>query len=434
VTAPEKIAVVGAGVTGLAAAYDLSRAGRQVTVFEAGSQVGGLAAGFKADHWDWTLEKFYHHWFASDEHVLQLIRELGAADRVIFPRPATLMYHKGRFHQFDSPLSALLFPGLGWGLAKLRFGLVGLYLRRTKNWQPLERTTVDRWMRKWAGDRAYETMWEPMMVGKFGERYAKQVNMAWMWARLHARTPRLGTFEGGFQAFLDLLAERATGNGAEIRLDTPVEQIGATENGKVEVTAAGNRFSFDQVLSTSSPAAFARMAPHLPAEYRERLWRLKSLGAICLVVTLDRPLTPRGYWYNLPKSEGFPFLALVEHTNYIPAARYGGDHIVYCGDYLESDHSYFDLEQEQIEHVYLPVLKRFNSAFDPSWIRKTWLFRARYAQPVPLVDHSRHIPALRTPLEHVWLASMGQVYPWDRGTNFAVEIGRRAARLMTGNS
>jgi hypothetical protein len=28
---------------------------------------------------------------------------------------------------------------------------------------------------------------------------------------------------------------------------------------------------------------------------------------------------------------------------------------------------------------------------------------------------------------------MSQVYPWDRGTNFAVEIGRRAARLMQGN-
>jgi hypothetical protein len=58
------------------------------------------------------------------------------------------------------------------------------------------------------------------------------------------------------------------------------------------------------------------------------------------------------------------------------------------------------------------------------------VWRTEYAQPIPLVNHSRNIPAIKTPLSGLWLASMSQVYPWDRGTNFAVEIGRRAARLM----
>ncbi len=67
----------------------------------------------------------------------------------------------------------------------------------------MEHTTVDTWMRKWAGETAYNQMWLPMLDGKFGERYARQVNMAWMWARLHSRTTKLATFEGGFQAFAD---------------------------------------------------------------------------------------------------------------------------------------------------------------------------------------------------------------------------------------
>ena len=112
------------------------------------------------------------------------------------------MYHAGKFYPFDSVLSALLFPGLGWGFNKIRFGLVGVYLRLTNNWLPLERTTVDRWLRKWAGDHVYKLMWEPLVIGKFGSHY-QDVNMAWMWARLKARTSRLGTFEGGFQTFAD---------------------------------------------------------------------------------------------------------------------------------------------------------------------------------------------------------------------------------------
>ncbi len=40
-----------------------------------------------------------------------------------------------------------------------------------------------------------------------------------------------------------------------------------------------------------------------------------------------------------------PFLALVEHTNYIDRQHYGGDHIVYCGDYVTPDHPYLSMEK-----------------------------------------------------------------------------------------
>jgi protoporphyrinogen oxidase len=149
--------------------------------------------------------------------MLGLIEELGWQERVLFPRPYTVMYHQGRFYPFDSILAALKFPGLGWGVNKARFGLVGLYLRLSNNWRSLEKYTVDEWMRKWAGNRVYELMWEPLMLGKFGEQYARQVNMAWMWARLKARTTRLGTYQGGFQAFADQFAERLRQMGVDIR-------------------------------------------------------------------------------------------------------------------------------------------------------------------------------------------------------------------------
>jgi protoporphyrinogen oxidase len=426
-----KIAIIGAGFSGMAAAYDLSRAGHKVTIFEAAEAVGGLASGFKEPGWEWSVEKFYHHWFASDKHMLGLIKELGWEDKVVFPRPLTVMYHEGKFYPFDSIAKALAFPGLGFGFNKIRFGLVGVFLRLTNNWRALEKYTVDEWMRKWAGKKVYKMMWEPLVIGKFGERYYKQVTMAWMWARLKARTTRLGTFEGGFQRFADMFADRLQEMGVEIRLQTPVTSIERAEGSGLVTVRSTLTEAYDEALVTLSPEAMSRLVPSLPDEYLRGLREMKSMGAVVLTVALKHQLSEEGfYWYNLPKSAGYPFLALVEHTNYVGADKFGGEYIVYMGDYLEPDHEFFHLSQEELLEQFLPTLKKFNPKFEREWVRKSWLYRTAYAQPVPLVNHSKNIPAIATSVEGIYFASMSQVYPWDRGTNFAVEIGRRAARLM----
>ncbi len=428
-----RIGIIGGGPAGLSAAYDLGRAGHQVTVFEAEPNVGGLASGFKAPHWAWTLEKFYHHWFASDAAILGLIKELGWSGDVLFPRPVTAMYHDGKFYAFDSALAVLRFPGISFA-DRLRCGTIAAYLRLTPRWQPLERITADEWLRKWLGTRAYESLWKPMLVGKFGEQNLPVVNMAWFWARIHARTPRLGTFRGGFQAFMDKLAGVITAQGTAMRLSTPVRGIKKSREHSLLIETAQGAENFDVVISTSSPALMARIAPDLPEDYAAKLRALKSLGAVVLVLALDRQLTERIYWYNLPKDAGFPFLAMVEHTNYMSPEHYGGDHIIYCGDYLQPEHEYFRLSKEELLERFLPALQRFNSRFDRGWVKSSWVWKAAYAQPVPPVNHSHNIPSLRTPVPGLYFASMSQVYPWDRGTNFAVEIGRKVAKMAVGDA
>jgi protoporphyrinogen oxidase len=448
----KRIAIIGAGMAGLAAAHDLNKAGHQVTIYEGAPGVGGLAAGFRAPHWDWTLEKFYHHWFASDSHMLGLIDELGWRDQVLFPRPYTAIYFQGKFYPFDSITSNMpLFLLRHYSLIDVaRFGLAGIYLRFSSNWKPLEQHTAADWTRRYFGQRIYELFWRPMLVGKFGEENANIVNMAWLWARLHSRTTRLGTFAGGFQAFLDKLADLLRSRGVKIRLGTAVTGIRRADDlglksqadtdtasllkqtgdeGRLLVETASGGEIYDAVISTSSPALMAKLAPDLPESYSASLKALKSMGAVVLVITLDRQLT-QYYWHNLPKEAGFPFLALVEHTNYMDTEHYGGDHILYCGDYLNPDHEYFSFSKEELLEQFLPALKRFNPDFDRSWVKDTWLWKTAYAQPVPPVNHSQNIPPLRTPLPGLYFASMSQVYPWDRGTNFAVEIGRRVAGMV----
>lgn len=424
------IAIVGAGVGGMAAAYDFVRAGHQVEIFEAADYVGGLASGIKEPNWDWSVERYYHHWFQSDKEMLGLINELGWSDKVLFPRPKTVAYHNGKFYPLDSPLAALTFPGYNF-FGMVRFGLVTVYLRYLSGWKSLEKYKAVDWMRRWYGESVYKSLLEPMLSGKFGD-HMNEVNMAWMWARLKTRTTRLGTFQGGFQAFCDQFADYLRSCGVQIHLNTPVAKITALPGGSAQLELPGGKQqTFDSALVTSSPALMARLTPDLPKNYLAGLLSLKSMGAVVMTLALKHQLSEEGYyWFNLPKSAGYPFLALVEHTNFLKPEYFGGEHILYCGDYLDTSHEYFRLSDEELFERFLPGLKKFNPQFDRSWVRKMWVSRTNYAQPIPLVNHSRNIPDIRTPLKGIYFASMSQVYPWDRGTNFAVQIGRRAARMM----
>jgi protoporphyrinogen oxidase len=424
-----RVGIIGAGVAGLAAAYDLTRQGYPVVIYEGLPVVGGLAAGFKAPHWDWPLERYYHHLFQSDDEILNLAQEVGA--EFFFRRPITAMWHKGRGYAFDSPLRVLLFPHLSLP-QKIRMGLVIAYLRYlSRNWRRFERVTADAWLSRWMGRAAYEALWQPLLIGKFGDHY-RDVNLAWFWARIYKRSPALGYFVGGFQAFADRLADRVRAQGGEIRLATLVESIRLRPEGSgLTVRTPSGEETFAAVIATVSPALMAKVAPDLPDAYLSRLRRLRSMGAVVMTLALDRPLTKGLYWINLPKKEGFPFLALVEHTNYIEPERYGGDHLVYLGDYLDPGHPYFQMSQGELLETFLPALPRFNPEFQRSWVKGVWLHRTTYAQPVPPVNYSTYIPALETPVPGLYFASMSQVYPWDRGTNYAVEIGRRAGRLVS---
>jgi protoporphyrinogen oxidase len=426
------IGIIGAGVAGMAAAWDFVNAGHHVTLYEAGPEVGGLAAGFRDPSWAWALEKFYHHWFETDQAMIDLIAEIGHSDKVLFPRPKTSYWMDGKITRSEISLSALFLPISP--LAKLRLAFAGAYLKLVPNWKPLEKITAHEWFTRYLGAEAYNKLFRPLLIGKFGERY-QEVNMAWMWARIYKRTLKLGTFQGGFQAFLDALAAAVRARGAVIHLGTPVARIG-TQDGKPGITVNGETHVYDKVISTASPGFMLRAVDGLAATpYGQQIAQLSSIGAVCVVLALKESLLTDGtYWLNLPattpdkQASEFPFLALVEHTNWMDKAHYNGDVLVYCGDYIPADHEYFQLSEAELAERFMRVLPKINPDFRPDWVRAQWVFRAPYAQPVPGVNHSQRIPPIATPFPGLYWASMSQVYPWDRGTNYAVEIGRRAAR------
>jgi len=424
-----KIAVIGAGIGGLTAAFDLNKQGHQVTVFEQESQPGGLAAGFKEKSWNWSLEKYYHHWFETDDAILSLINELGLSEYVQFHSPKTVVYHQSGFYPLDSPIAALQFPGFSL-IDKARFGLITVFLKYFASWEPLEKYTAREWIKRFYGKNLYKVFFKPLLIGKFSDYY-QEINMAWFWARFKARSSKLGTFEGGFQSFFDQFTEILSKKGVQFSFNTRISNIRSLKNRKVEVSTKDNMFIFDKVLATISPKILSSITPQLKGEYLNKINEQESIGAIIVILSLKKQLSKENYyWFNLPKTAGFPFLALVEHTNYVSSDNFNGEHLIYCGDYLDHSHKYFSMKNKEIIDHFIPSLIKINPSFAKDWINKSWVFKTSYAQPIPRVNHSRNLLQIKTPLAGLFLASMSQVYPWDRGTNYAVSFAHRAVQLM----
>ncbi|MGH7899239.1 MAG: FAD-dependent oxidoreductase, partial [Candidatus Binatia bacterium] len=228
--APFHVAVVGGGFAGLAAAYRLARSGVRTSVFERSGHLGGLAMSFPLGETE--IEKYYHHWFTSDHDILDLIAEVGLADKVRWPSPVMGTFSAGKAYRFTSPMDLMRFRPLSFA-GKLRLGLVTLFLQRYPRRERFEGTTAAAWLRRYAGREVYETIWGPLLRAKFG-RHAESISMAWIWSKMRLRgTSRkgagtkesLGYIDGGFGIVARRVAERIVAHGGSIHTAEPVRRI-----------------------------------------------------------------------------------------------------------------------------------------------------------------------------------------------------------------
>lgn len=420
-----RTAVLGAGALGLTVAMRLAQRGDRVTVLEKEPLPGGLAAGFEIEPGMW-LEKFYHHIFRSDRRAIGMIDELGLSDALLWRSPTTATLVDGTQHQLDSPISLLRFTPLPMA-DRIRMGAALATLKAMPNPRLLEGQTAMDWTRRWMGDRAYTTVWEPLLRGKFGDA-APEIAMPWFWARVHDRTQQLGYLRGGFQALYERMADTVRAAGGETRFGVSVASVRTREDGRLDVDTDAGVEPFDRVVSTFATRLTARLVPELPPSWRERHEWGRAYGAHCVIVALDRPLTSV-YWLNV-NDPGYPFMALVEHTNYLPASDYGGRHLLYLGNYRPMDSGLFSSSLDAILDEFLPTLARLNPDFDPSWVTGSWAFAAPFAQPIVTVDYRDHIPPFATPVPGLWVASMFQVYPHDRGQNYSIALGERLVEVL----
>ncbi len=421
-----KIAIVGGGITGLAAAYFLSAKGHRITVFEKGEKLGGLSACFREKEWSWPLERYYHHYFASDKDFLNLVRDLGLEKKLLFKKPKTSVFVEGKIYRFDGPLSILLFPKLAI-LDKLRTGLTSLFLKINPFWKPLENISAVDFINKTMGNRTFKLIWEPLLQSKFGSSF-DVIPASWFWTRVKKRSFSLGYLEGGNDTLIDSLAENIRRKSGEIFLNAEVKSIRKAGEA-LAVDAAGSASQeYDRVVVTSSPAVLSKVAPGLSPEEKKDLNSLKSLGNLCLVLILKQSFLADGtYWLNVNDSE-FPFVSVVEHTNFMEKKYYGSQVVVYAGGYYPSGHRFFKMKKEEIFKEFLPFLKKINPDFNFELSTLNFeLFKDVYSQPVVNLNYSRHLPAFTTSIPGLFWASLHHVYPEDRGVNYAIRLGKKMA-------
>jgi protoporphyrinogen oxidase len=388
----KKIAIIGAGMTGLTAGYELSKKGYWVTIFEKSSDIGGLMGGFKIGNT--SLEKTYHHIFNSDNYIIDLIKELGIEQKLKWHPESTALYYDRRMYPFGKVIDLLKFRPLSF-LSKLRLGLVKIRLEKDSNWEKFTEITAEKWMQKWCGQKGYKLIWEPLLRGKFG-RYYDKVSMAWLWARIHTRgnSKDMGYLEGGFQQIADELAKRIKSKGGEIKLNSEVDF------NKVEK-------DFDKVIYTGA------------------IKGVEYLGAICVVFTSKQSLS-RYYWHNINDINS-PFVAFIQHTNLVDKKYYGNKNVYYMGKYLPNNDILMETDDKKIIKIYFDYLKKVFPDFNNNLVEKTWVFKLKNAQHI--VGTNYHVPDYRVS-DKVFQANFAQIYPEDRGMNYAVREGEKVAALV----
>ncbi len=419
-----KIAIIGAGFGALAIASDLSQSGHQIEVIDPNASAGGLATGFKDKKWDWALEEHYHHAFDTDKELKKFLKELGLLDQLVYKRVKSSTLYHGKIHQIDSPLSLLKFKEISF-LSRLRVGLVLAFLKFLPNGVLLEGLRASQFLIKTMGREAWQVIWEPLFVSKFG-RFSDQVNLSWFWARVNPRTAALGYFNGGFKNLADLIVQKLKTVGVKFLLSNKVLKIKKKNNlfnlTLLNSTNQETKKTYDLVISTLAAPVFAQLIDL--AELKKE--RLLGLGAMTMLLRLRKKLLKDGtYWLNI-NEKNWPFVAVVEHDNYISSDHYGGESLVYLGRYLEtSDHNY-QKDAKQLMADYRPFLKQLDSSFEANLIEAK-LFKAAFAQPISFVNQSRFLPKFNTSIKGLYWVSMQHIYPFDRGINHAIASGRRLA-------
>ena len=428
------VVIVGGGFTGLTAAYVLSRQGKKVRVIESDSSVGGLAGTFEfAD--GVKLEKFYHHWFNNDVYVPELVKELGMEGDIITLPSRTGMYFNGRMWKLSTPIDLLRFTALPF-IDRIRLGLLVIQVGRIKDWRTIEHLTIREWLESLCGKNVYRIVWEPLITSKFSI-YAEAVNAVWMWKKLVLRgstrnekgSEELAYFKGGFGRLAEAMVTAIESAEGEVSLGVKVTGVHSDGNKLIALQTDNDIATGRQFLFTPAfPIIASILEGSVDKTWLASLRRVKYLGNMCLVLRLRQSLSDT-YWLNI-NDPGFPFVGVIEHTNFDSPENYKGSHITFLSRYLAVEDPVWLYNDEQYVDFALEHLKRMFPEMNRSWIIESRVWRAEFAQPITERGYSKYVPGRETPFENAFISSMAQIYPEDRGTNYAIREGRTIAEFI----
>ncbi len=420
----KRYAIVGCGAAGCTLAWHLTRIGHEVHVYEKEKGPGGLASDIPFGNT--KLDRFYHHIFTSDTHILAFLDRLGLSEKLHWCSSSVGFEYEGKLYPFTTPVDLLRFRPLSL-LSRFRVGLSVLKMRRRNSYADLEKITAEELIIHEMGEQAYRILWEPLLRSKFGERY-REVSAVWFWGKVKLRGGTrskggsgecLGYLKDGWAQVFEAMGEQIDSQGGHFHFHELVRKIETVENGLSVHTRSGIE-EYDRVIVTPSIPSFLNMVLSLPDEYKQSVSQIPYQANITFVLGLKRSISPF-YWLNITDPDS-PFVAVIEHTNLFRDPDYGELIPIYLSRYLHEDHPYYKMKLPQLKELFLSHLEKLLPAFNRDEIESLTFSKAQYTQPVIGLDYSRKKPAYRTPLPGLFLCTMAQIYPEDRGMNYSMKI------------
>ena len=427
--ATRKIAVLGGGPMGLAAAYELIKQGYAPVIYEADDRVGGMTAAF--DFTGLKIERFYHFHCTSDDGFFEMLNELEISDKLRWTETKMAYWYKGKLQPWGNPVALLTFDGLGM-IAKIRYGLFAFLCTKRNNWLPLDDVNAKDWVKRWVGPEAYEVLWRRLFEYKF-HNYVDNLSAARIWSRIRRLgrsrynlfKEKLGYLENGSETFLNAAKSYIEKNGGVIRLQSPVSKVHIRDGAVWAVETDELIERYERVISTIPLPFVPQMIPDLPPEIAKAYRSVENIAVVCVIAKLTKALS-ENFWVNINDPE-MDIPGLVEYTNLQPLQN----HIVYVPFYLPGDHPNYSQPDEWYTARVSGYLRTINPALSDADIIDIRASRYRFAQPICEPGFSKKLPPVELPVEGLLVADTSYYYPEDRGISESIDLGRKLAKMAT---
>lgn len=424
-----RVVVLGAGPMGLAAAHRAATLGHDVSLLEADSVAGGMAAHFDFD--GTSIERFYHFVCRADAPTFALMRELGIEDRMRWVPTSMGYWMDGRLHRWGDPLALLSFPHLGI-LSKIRTGLQMFLATRARNFDAIEHLTAREWIERGSGRAVYETLWRRLMELKFHE-LADGISASWIATRIRRiGTSRrsifqeeLGYIEGGSQTLVGALVGAIEAAGGRIHLGDAASLV-ETQADRVRAvhTRSGRVHPADAVISTVPVQLVPGLVPGLPADTKAAYEAIPNIGVACVLLRLARPVT-RHFWVNIVDPD-VAIPGVIEFSNLRPLE----DSFVYVPYYMPVTNARWAWSDDALVAESFAAIRRLNPALTEADLLGARVGRLRHAQPVCGPRFRDALPPVQTPIAGLQVADTCFYYPEDRGIAESTRLGREMAETL----
>lgn len=389
-------AIVGGGLLGMQLANKLIDNGHQVTVLEAGPSMGGLTSVWNLGGFTW--DKFYHVILLSDSHLLELLEELGLDKELVWKDTKTGFYSEGQLYSMSNSIEFLLFPPLSL-LDKIRLGGTIFYASKVKNWKRLEEILVADWLKKLSGRNTFEKIWLPLLRAKLGENY-KHTSAAFIWAtiqRMYAarrtglKKEMFGYVKGGYSTILKSFAQHLENKGVSLECNWRVEKVAVSQGGINISNSKGDSRFFDEVIVTAPSSIIPKICPGLHIKEIQKHEMVDYIGVICVSVLLKKSISP---YYVTNITDPTPFTGIIEMTNIVDRAHFGGHTLVYLPKYVKKSDELYGWSDDQIKAFFLENLLGMYDHISKVDVISMEVSRAPYVFPVSRLGYSSSLPSV----------------------------------------